>query len=423
MTGHEFAMAAGSVDITPTTRVPLASYRAWRQPTLDAVADPLQASAIVLHPGSDSPVVFVSADLLYVGAYICSRVFEALAGRVPRERILVAASHTHFAPATDDSLPGLGAVAQEYLDFAATGIVDLVRRLIDARPEPLVCRYHEGVAAHAVNRRRTRFGIARHYPYIGLQTDIAPNEDAPRDDLIRALTLTAPDDRMRAICWSFACHPNTFPRIDSVSAEYPGHVRRVLQGSFGPIPVLFWQGFSGNINPRLVRKAAGDPTRRSEFVRPTLPQWENWAQSLGEAVQRTVANAGELIGGPVDCQMRSIELRELGLRSDKRLTYRQISFGEDLAICGLSAEVAVEYGARLSAIVPAAKVIPVGCTEEVFGYLPVDEMIGDGGYEVRGFLRRFGLSGRLRRDICGIVERRLLAPRNESSRIAAGPSK
>ena len=408
---QQFSVAGGYVGITPRDRVPLASYRALRKPVFDAIADELEANVLVLRSGNEPPLVLVSVDLLYAGAYICSQIFEALAGRVSRERILVAASHTHFAPATEASLPALGAVAQEYLDFAAARIVDLVKQALNAPPAPVACRYHEGAARHSINRRRARFGIWKRYPYIGFRTEIAPNGEGPRDDLIRVMTLTGLDGRVAAICWSFACHPNAFPRIDSVSAEYPGRVRRFLRERVGPVPVLFWQGFSGNINPYRNAEDGGDEIAYpSEFVAATMSQWERWAESLSEAAQLAVSTAGRPIGGPIVCQIRSIGVRELGLRSDKRLTYQKVAFGSDLAVCALSAEVAVEYVERLRALLPSAAIIPVGCAEGVFGYLPVDEMIGGGGYEVRGFLRRFGLRGRFRRDVGGIVERRLLAP-------------
>jgi hypothetical protein len=408
---QEFAIATGSVDITPPTRVPLASYRGLRKPTFDTVADALEADVVVLHQGGEPAAVLVSADLLYVGAEICDRVFKALAGRVARERIFLGATHTHFAPATEKSLPALGQVAQEYLEYAATRIIALIERLLAAPPAPAVCRYHEGAAHHSINRRRARFGLWKRYPFIGFRTEIAPNEDAPRDDLIRVLTLTGPDGRLGAICWAFACHPNTFPQIDSVSAEYPGRVRQLLRKQFGPIPVLFWQGFSGNINPYRTSSGAGrEDGQRPRFVAQTISQWQEWADSLAEKVRLAVATPGRPVDGPVVGEVRSLGVRELGLRSDKQLTCQKISFGSGLVICGLSAEVAVEYVARLRAVLPSRVVIPVGCTEDVFGYLPVDEMIGGGGYEVRGFLRRFGLRGRFHRDVAGIVERRLLVP-------------
>lgn len=406
---HQFLIAGGSVDITPPNPVPLASYRAVRKAVFDTIVDELEANVLVLRTGTETPAVFVSVDLLYAGAYLCNRIFEALAGRVSRERILVAASHTHFAPATEESLPALGTVAHQYLDFAATRVIDLVKQLLDAPAVAAACRYHEGAAHHSVNRRRARFGIRKRYPYIGFHTEIAPNEEGPRDDLIRAMTLTASDGRVAAIGWSYACHPNTFPSFDVVSAEYPGRVRQFLRRRFGPIPVLFWQGFSGNINPYRNAESGGELAHPPAFVAATMSQWERWAESLSEAVQQTVSTAGRPIGGRITCQVRSMSVRELGLRSDKRLTYQQVALGRDLAVCALSAEVAVEYVDRLRAALPCAAIIPVGCAEDVFGYLPVDEMISGGGYEVRGFLRRFGLRGKFRRDVGGIVERRLLA--------------
>jgi hypothetical protein len=405
---REFTIAAGSVGITPERKMPLAAYRALRKDVFDTVSDELEANVLVLNGASESTVVIVSVDLLYAGAYICNRIFEACAGRISRERILIAASHTHYAPATEKSLPKLGSVTDDYLDFVATRIIGLIWQLLDAPSAQAACHYHEGVALHSVNRRRSRFGISRRYPYVGIHTEIAPNEHGTRDDLIRVLTFTESGGRICAICWSFACHPNTLPRIDCVSAEYPGRVREFLRKRFGPIPVLFWQGFSGNINPYSISQIGGhEVVHRRTFVAPTLPEWERWADTLSETVGTVISTPGRSIGGPISCQMRSIEVRELGLRSGKQLIYRKIAFGGELAICGLSAEVAVEYVGRLRAILPTVTVIPIGCMDDVFGYLPVDEMINAGGYEVRGFLRRFGLSGNFRRDIWSVLETRL----------------
>jgi hypothetical protein len=53
-------------------------------------------------------------------------------------------------------------------------------------------------------------------------------------------------------------------------------------------------------------------------------------------------------------------------------------------------------------------VIPVGCVGDVFGYLPVDTMVREGGYEARGFVRRFGLRGKFVPNVTAIVTQRLL---------------
>lgn len=405
---HELAIAAGNVDLTPTQSVPLASYRALRTEKFESIADSLEANVAVFH-AAGVPTVFVSADLLYIGAYISERIFAAFADRVPRERIFLAASHTHFAPATEDSLPGLGRADPEYREWAAERIIALTASLLAQPSVAIDAGYHEASFAYSVNRRQRKWGIGRNFPHFGFQTIIAPNESGLRDDVIRVLVPRDAHGKVNAICWSYACHPNTYPRINAVSAEYPGYVRQALRQRFGNIPVLFWQGFSGNINPYRYPQAAHlAQASRERFIAPDLSHWEQWCKILASAVEAAVDAADRRIGGPISCQLRSIDLKELGLRSDKRLVCRTIRFGDALAVCGLSAEVVVEYVARVRAAHLPVPVVPVGCMEDVFGYLPDGGMMSGGGYEVTGFLRRFGLGGKFKRSVGDIVAHRLL---------------
>jgi hypothetical protein len=101
-------------------------------------------------------------------------------------------------------------------------------------------------------------------------------------------------------------------------------------------------------------------------------------------------------------------VQELGLSTVKRLVFQEIRLGSGMAICGLNAEVAVEYVEIMARLFAPALVIPVGCVGGVFGYLPASSMLPEGGYEVRGFVPRFGLRGKFAGDVSAIVENRLL---------------
>ncbi len=407
MTG-EYEIATGRVDITPIAPVALASYRAQRKPAFDSVADRLEANVVVIRERGEVSV-FASLDLLYVGSHISEHVFRAFKDRVPRERIFLAATHTHSAPATEESLPALGEVSTSYRDFVARRLVELIDVLLNEVGSPATFTFYEIKVEQSVNRRVRRFGVARCYPCVGFRTVIAPNESGPRDDVVRALVMRAGNGRILAIGWSYACHPNTFPEIDSVSAEYPGRVREALREQTSDIPILFWQGFSGNINPYGYASGEGGGNRSpSQFFAPSAGEWSDWCDRLAHAVDRVITEPGRAVLGPIECGLRSLDISELGLKSRKQLVCRTISFGGDLAICGLSAEVVVEYVALARAALPATSVIPVSCIEDVFGYLPVGDMVSQGGYEADGFMKRFGLRGRFRRDVHEIVSKRLL---------------
>ncbi len=405
---NNYSVASGFLDITPGRPLPLAAYRGLRKATYDSVCDPIEANVVILR-NRDTFTAFISLDLLYVGAYLRDKIVKGLSGRIAASGIFLAASHTHFAPATEESLSILGPVIPEYLDFVAQRVIGLALRLIDEQGTEVSLTYYEGSAAHSINRRKRKFGIIRRFPFLGSRVRIVPNISGPRDDMIRLIRIRDRNGRDLAICWSYACHPVGFPNIDELSAEYPGVVRRMLRAAYGDIPIVFWQGFSGNISPyRLWR--AGDAELSNpefEFVSPSLKDWTEWAGSLGERVLATAGGNGKPIGGSIAHRARSLALTELGLVSDKQLDFSEISLGPDLVICGLTAEVAVEYGQILREMRAPAQVILVGCVGDVFGYLPVDAMVPEGGYEVTGFVRRFGLKGAFLPNVSSIVKDRL----------------
>lgn len=380
-----YSIAAGSVDITPEQPIPLAGYAKLRKPTFERIADRLEANVAILRSGGTT-VALIALDLMYVGGFLRDAIGTALQGRIPREAILTTACHTHSAPPTEDSLPILGAVTPEYRSLVARRVSELALQLLAGPFVPVSLEYLEGSAAHSINRRKRAFGISRNFPFFGRQVTLEPNPGGPRDDTIRVIRIRAADGRDVALCWSYACHPVGYPLLDDLTAEYPGVVRNALRSSLGTMPVIFWQGFSGNTAPLGVAQPA-------VFRANTLHEWQEWANGLSGCVQQTAGRAGIPLQGPIACEQRALPLRELGLVSEKQVRLHEIRLGPHLVICGFNAEVAVEYVGILRQLYAPVHVIPVGCVGDVFGYLPVDAMVREGGYEARGFLRRFGLRG------------------------------
>src|SRR5207247_4126446 len=132
-----------------------------------------------------------------------------------------------------------------------------------------------------------------------------------------------------AACWSYACHPVGFPVLNDLSAEYPGLVRHMIRASCGDIPVVFWQGFSGNIAPLQVldtHSTVGAPAAHGLRAH-TMKEWRHWASGLGQCVIATAAGQGSPIQGPVSYDVRSLPVHALGLSSGKELCLHEIALG------------------------------------------------------------------------------------------------
>lgn len=98
---------AGTIDITPGAPVPLAGSEI-RTGVYRGIADGLEANALVLRR-AEQTVVLVTFDLVFVGQELRDGILRRLGAAVTDDSLFLAASHTHFAPATDGRRPGSAA--------------------------------------------------------------------------------------------------------------------------------------------------------------------------------------------------------------------------------------------------------------------------------------------------------------------------
>jgi hypothetical protein len=403
-----FEIAAGSVDITPETPLPLARFYDPHKPA--AIRDDrLEANALVMRR-SERLCVFLSYDLIYVSAELREAVASELAGLVASEDLFVNASHTHFAPPTDRHLPGMGPVSDAYMMRLAKLGAGLVKGLLAQPAQPAALHYSEaGASDHSINRRLKVFGLGRSIPPLRTRWEMRPNPLGSYDDIVRMILVRGADGAVKAICWEYSCHPVCFPHTDRISTDYPGVVRRALRAVYGPVPVIFWQGFSGDVRPRTVRPSSRG---RFGFTQPPAFQnfddagWGKWSNGLAERVVEISRMAARTVTGDIRSKRWRVRLRELGPDSGGRdLTIQEVAVGDSLHIFGISAEVSSGYVRELAQARARATVIPVGCIDGVPGYLPTSEMVPQGGYEAKGFMKLFRVRGRYRRDVSDRVRR------------------
>jgi hypothetical protein len=409
-----FARAASS-DVTPRDRpVRLAGYAARRQP-VSTVLDAIEISAALLEAGGKRCLLF-SFDLMIVGSELQEAIHARLAahGFAPAE-IMLLASHTHFAPATDRACAALGDPDEQFVADLAAASENLVKRMLQETPVESRVEIKRGRLDHSVNRRRywPFPTIGRTYGIRLTSTVMAPNPGGPTDELATVLLLRRMDgDAVIAAVWHYTCHATAVIPTDVISADFPGAVRRILRQRFGDIPCVFAQGFCGDISPnmagagaqqdivgrlrRFVRKVISGPT----FPRRTAGDWARWCDGLAAGVAAIAGQPAEKADTPSILSVSTVQipLAEFfsGSAPDKPLTVQALRLGEAFELVALSAEVTVEWQSILDAALPsfAGRLrLHAGYLGTVYGYLPTPRQIGEGGYEVMGFQRLFGLSG------------------------------
>ena len=99
-TESTFTAGYSRVDITPTESVPLAGYGNTMQRLSQGVLDPLFATFIALTDSENNTLLLCTLDLIKTADFYCVPARDAIskAYGIPRENIILSATHTHSGP-------------------------------------------------------------------------------------------------------------------------------------------------------------------------------------------------------------------------------------------------------------------------------------------------------------------------------------
>jgi hypothetical protein len=402
---------AAAVDITPTESIWLAGYAARTKPS-ESVRQPIHAKALALKDDSGAVSVVVTLDLVGIRRDLA----EAIAGRaarelkLPRERILFNASHTHSAPVVGDSssytdiMGGRSAAQNEtirrYTEKLQGHIFDAIAKSVAAL-RPATLAFEQGYAGFAVNRRRVGH---REYP-------------GPVDHDVPVLAVKGEDGRMMAILFGYACH-NTVMGDYTIHGDYAGYTQRDLEQRFPGAVALFVQGAGADANPL--------PRRKAEHL-------ERYGATLADAVSEVIEGKMKPVGGPIhafidfpdvafegpfdrsrweqqaaskDARTASHGRRMLAAieRTGKVPESRPYAveawqFGKDLTLLALAGELTVDYALKFKSRFGPNTTWIAGYSNDVFGYIPSLRVWKEGGYEGGDAFKFSSFPGRLAPDI------------------------
>lgn len=394
-------LRAGAVSrrISPDGQLPLGASDFDSLPWQGVQSD-LEVNVLALWSESDEPsVLIVTLDLLYPGSEVRAAV-EAAAAPLSASRIVVAASHTHRAPMTDGTKPALGRPDPAYMRWLTGEVARAVEEALRATPELVSLSVGESHAQHSINRRLLKRLVVARRPRINHVVN-APNPDGPTDEKLMALVVSDASDRPLAILWNYACHPVGGPVRNAVDSHFPGYVRQELRAELvdESLPVLFLQGFSGDVRPNASAQVHSARRRLRQLVAGKLfedmtwPTYRNWCGSLARTVIGTVRSAAPIRG------VTEFEGARVTAAADRfvvgtgaaDLSFGRLGIGDSLALYTVSGEVVVEYAQRLRERDSARHVMCVGCADQVIGYIPTKDVFEEGGYEAGGYCRSFGL--------------------------------
>jgi len=270
-------MLAGiaKADITPAHSVGLTGYLARLGPSQGA-HDPIHARALVLADGAQQAALVVCDTLGFGIPYTqqAKRAIEAATG-IPTANIMLAATHTHSAPASV-LLHGCDELELDWLASLPAKMAEAVRAAQANLAQVEMLAGHADVPGVARNRR---------------------DPAGPVDNELRLIVLRRPDGQIQAALLGFSCHAVVLgPNNRLISADFPGAACARTEELLGA-PTMYLQAPCGDINPT---NHGGDFTDVA---------WSG--EQLAQAAARLVATPGAM--QPVPCDALSVTSRPLTL--------------------------------------------------------------------------------------------------------------
>jgi hypothetical protein len=372
------------------------------------VAHPLAAKALALADRSDRKAVFVTCDIIGFSRAFTTRVAARVQEQygLPRESLVLFASHCHSGPSLRESADGpsasVGARAGSENNVAYTRtlenkIVALVGAAL-GKLEPARLSFGVGRAHFALNRReKTERGTYK----------LGKNPAGPTDESVPVLRVDSAAGKPLAIVFGYACHNTTHrPNMMQIDPDYAGYAQDAIEADNPGALALFVTGCAGDADPHpygtlaLAQehgKALAEAVKLV-LVRPTL------MSTLDGRLRSAFGETTLHFGGPTDRAsyetmlkdpntntgrrqhaQRMIEAIDRGstIRTEYPYAVDAFAIGDKLTLLALSGEVVVDYAIRLQSMLggEGRNLWLAAYANDVMGYIPSLRVLKEGGYE------------------------------------------
>jgi len=403
--------------ITPPELMWMSGYGSRDKPADGKIQD-LWAKAVVLQDPAGHQVVLITLDLVGIDRPTSQQICEKLqkAHGLDRSQIAIATSHTHTGPVVGTNLMAMYALdehnlmlVREYTSFLVDSVVSVVADAFKS-VTPAVIQSGEGHASFAVNRRNNREPDVPMLRENGMLV-------GPVDHRLPVLSVRAPDGRLRAIVFGYACHA-TVLGLMQWSGDWPGFAQVEIEKNHPEAIALFWAGCGADQNP---------------IPRRTVELAEEYGRQIAVGVNTALGSPMPKVTGSLKSAYREIDLAfdrvmtkadvESDLKSDNVFLVRRAQWlmnviaregdlspsypypvqmwgiGDNVQMTFLGGEVVVDYSLRLSAELPGRSNWIAGYSNDVMAYIPSKRVLLEGGYEGESAMIYYGLPSKWSTDV------------------------
>jgi hypothetical protein len=399
---------AARVDITPPGPIWMSGYASRTKPS-EGVMMPISAKALAIQDTRGQRVVLVSTDLIGMPRTLTDWVSSEVMKRykLDRTHIVFNSSHTHTGPIVRENLETMynldaanAKAADDYRKLLFDKLVEVIGLALGDM-QPAVIEYGQTTAGFATNRRE----IAANGIRLGV------NPKGPVDHSVPVLRVTAPNGKVRAILFGYACHNTTLTgEFYQISGDYAGHAQAEVERTLPGSVALFYELCGGDQNPN---------------PRSSLDLAAQHGAALGRAVAAAVQGKMQPVSGRVKAAYQIVDLplaphtrqqyeqeaqdanvfksrraKHMLAAYDARREPRKVSlpvqairFERGFALIALGGEVVVDYALWAKSKWPSESLMVAGYSNDVPCYIPNARILREGGYEAVDSMIYYGQPG------------------------------
>ena len=341
-------------------------------------------------------IYILQIDTLFVDSYLSSRLQEKFTRNDRPVKVICVSSHSHSLPGIDSGMEMLGNFYKDYRDFLEQKIFKEVHDCISTySATPLFYSDYQISSKLTVGRRGSRSGS--NFSLFKIRNTTPDFEQLGAD--IELTCLKNQNNNVVAIIWTFPAHPVLYPDNTKFSADFPGRVRTLLRQELGieSLPVLYFPGCSGDMRPMIEsQRRTKSPLEfviGQSFDRCDEYKYNKYCDNLKSEIYSELSNDESTDNIPLESisyQDINIPLSDIGItnKHNSNLKIELLRINSIIKYAFLNCEPSYGY---LSLFGEGCTV--TGYSSGVFGYLPTDKQISEGGYEVSGFMPFFESTG------------------------------
>lgn len=380
--------------ITPALPCALAGFAHRTEAATEKYGE-LYLRTTMLKSGNKT-LCFLVADLIWWDDELVKNLRKQISKRknIPESHLHFTATHTHSGPQVSNRF-------SEQLGRNETYVQQLIEKACDSVKQ---CKENLEPVQMFVCKTNMELGMYRRKRIDG-KVEMAPDPAVEVNDEVTVVSFVNEKNREIATWIHYACHPTTTD-ANIVSGEFPGVCAAELKSEKEGCVVSFFQGFSGDVRPKLIsnnnfyRGSLGDMIAAGKALAQRIAEVKKQPCPPEMKVQLCVAEALlplEYTNIPDELDIPLSLYEEWKQKKEQhdveQLCFSYIRISENLAMLLANAEMTQGYGKFMKN--SDRRLLPVGYSNGMLGYIATKEQLEQGGYEAETFIFYFSLKGKL----------------------------